>query len=100
MFRRWRRWLILLVVLTAVAGGVRYYLSSHFVAARVAAKLGELYGGRLQVGSADVGVQQTILRDVKLFEADDTKEPWLIADRLKADISLGDVLAGAMSSRI
>src|SRR5271170_8217907 len=100
MIRRWRRWLAVVLVLGSLVFGARCYLASHWVAARVAAKLSELYGGVVQVGGARVGTSETVLFDVALFEPGDSVHPWLTIDRLEADLSLRDALSGASPTRV
>jgi len=100
MILRWRRWLALVLALVSLLAGVRLYLSSHFVAARVAGKLEKLYGGPVHVGSAAVGARQTVLFDVALFEAGDATQPWLTIDRLEADLSLKDAIGGVTPARV
>ena len=48
MKRRWRRWLIVGGLLLAAILGVRWYLSSVFVARQVASRLEAVYGGRVR----------------------------------------------------
>jgi hypothetical protein len=97
MKRHWRRWLALLVVvLLAVVFGLRWYLSSYLMKARVTAQLEALYGGRLSVDSVDIGLNRSVLTGVKLYEDGHGPDqpPWLSIDRLEADISLADLRDG------
>src|SRR5438094_3371100 len=102
MKRRWRRWLIGLGLVLAVVLGVRWYLSSSFVARQVASQLEAAYGGRVRVGGASIGAGSTVLTDVELFEKDRgfDQQPWLKIPRLEADVPLTDLLAGALPTKI
>jgi hypothetical protein len=100
MRRRWRSWLTLVFLLICTAATVRFYLSSRFITARIAARLEELYGGRIQVGGANVGLRQTRLFNVALFEAGDDARPWLTIDRLDTDLTLLQAIVGKAPSHI
>src|SRR2546429_9096686 len=101
MKRRWRRWLIVGGLLLAVVLGVRWYLSSVFVARQVASRLEAVYGGRVRVGGASLGVGHTILTDVELYEKDPAGrgQPWVRIARVEADVPLTDLLSGRVPSK-
>jgi hypothetical protein len=82
------------MVLVAIVLGVRWYLSSYLVTARVASQLAELYGGRVKVGGADLGLEHTVLTDVELFEQGSAPQPWLKIGRLEADVALTSLIEG------
>jgi hypothetical protein len=82
------------LLLTAVFGFAYWYLSSALLAARVAAKLAEMYGGRVTVGGASVGTKESTLRDVSFFEPDRPNRPWLTVDRIDTDLTLRGALQG------
>ena len=100
MIRHWRCWLVLVLLAAGIIVGLRFYLASDFVVAKVAAQLEELYGGTVHVGGAAVGTQHTVLTDVAFFEQGDTSQPWLRIDRLEADLSLADAVGGVAPSRL
>jgi hypothetical protein len=97
---RWRRWMALALLPVSLVIGVRFYLSSHFLTSRITKSLEEQYGGTVHVARVAVGTRQTVLFDVELFEPGDNAKPWLTIDRLEADLSLRDAIAGAAPSHI
>jgi hypothetical protein len=100
--RRWRRWLVVLLLLAGLIAGGRWFLSSPYVTGRAAATLEKLYGGRVRVGSASIGTNNTVLNDVQLFERDQGpgQEPWLTIDRLETDVSLWDLVSGTPPTQV
>jgi hypothetical protein len=103
MKRHWRRWLaLLIVVLVGVVFGLRWYLSSYLMKARVTAQLEALYGGRLSVGGVDIGLNHSVLTGVELYENGQGpgQPPWLSIDRLEADVSLADLREGRQPTAI
>src|SRR5262245_34152320 len=100
MKRRLRRWLILGLFLLGVVLGARYYLSSRFVAARVVARLEELYGGPVTIGGASVGLNQTVITDLQAFESYDRAEPWLRFEQVEADLSRAGAVGGKGPTRL
>src|SRR4051812_40566616 len=99
---RRRRFLVVALVLVAVGGilffAARRLLVSSYAAGQVASRLGELYGGAVQVGAVDIGLDGTsTVSDLRLSEAsDDGKEtPWLTVAETEADVSVLDVIRGA-----
>ena len=69
---------------------------------QVTTQLEALYGGPVRVGSVEVGLSGTTIRDFALYEeADDPGEPWLKVASLHTDISLWDLAQGnSMPNRI
>ena len=103
MKRHWRRWLaLLIVVLVGVVFGLRWYLSSYLMKARVTAQLEALYGGRLSVGGVDIGLNHSVLTGVEVYEDGQGpgQPPWLSIDRLEADVSLADLREGRQPSAV
>jgi hypothetical protein len=96
MKRHWRRWLVVALLLASGVLGVRWYLSSYLVKARVTARLESLYGGRIQVGGVKLGLEHSILTGVELFEQGQGPgdPPWLRIEWLQADIALSDLIKG------
>jgi translocation and assembly module TamB len=105
MRRIWRGLLIVLVVLLVVgvvlivAG--RYYLSSPQAAARVTAGLEAQYGGPVRVGHVEIGLQQSSVHDLKLYEAnaEPGAVPWATFANIRADVSLASLASGAAHVR-
>lgn len=101
--RYWRRILIALVVLIVlVLGGVRWFLSSAYVTGRIAGTLEQMYGGKVRVGSAEIGTRTTVLRHVELYEKGQGpgQQPWLTIDRLETDVSLWDLLGNVRPTKV
>jgi hypothetical protein len=101
--RHWRRWSILaLLLLAGVVLGVRWYLSSYMVKARVTAQLEALYGGRIQVGGVSLGLEHSILTGVELYEQGQGPgdQPWLQVERLEADVPLADLIKGRQPTTV
>jgi len=94
MRRVWRLALIGLLLLTVLVACARWYWTSPLLAARVASKLGEMYGGQVTVGSAAVGTEETVLRDVCFFEPACPNRPWLTVERLDTDLAVAEFLEG------
>jgi translocation and assembly module TamB len=88
----------LVLVLLGVGGFVlaRRVLASQYVADQVAERLSAVYGGSLEVGQADIGLQGSALRGLKLYEADrePSQAPWIAVEDVRADVSLWDLLGG------
>ena len=99
MIRHWRRWLALLLLLLGLVAGIRYFLSSHFLANRVTA-LEQLYGGRVRIGRVEIGTQHSVLFNVEFFEPGEITKPWLTIERLEADLSINEAVRGAAPRRI
>ena len=102
---RTRRWLILILVVLLLLGTLTMaalqYLRSPRAAADVAARLQLAYGGPVEVGEIDVGMQRSTVRQVKLFEPDSqaAETPWALIDEAVADVSLIDLLRGESTAR-
>jgi hypothetical protein len=95
MKRTLRILLIVLVVLVVAGFAARAYLRSSRVAAQVATTLQSLYGGPVQVGTAEIGLRGSSVGGLQLFEADTAaRSPWLTAASVDTDISLWDVVRG------
>jgi hypothetical protein len=97
---RWRRWLPLALLPVGIVIGLRYFLASHFVNARITHQLEALYGGTVRINSAAIGTKQTALFGVALFEPGDNTKPWLTVKRLVADLPFKDLITGGTPSRI
>src|SRR5262249_32340302 len=95
--KRRRRLLFAVLVLAAVIGAlavaVKGYLRSRHVADQVAARLEEVYGAPVEIGELDVGLRESTLRGLKLYEpdADPPGDPWLTVDRVTTDVSIWDL---------
>jgi hypothetical protein len=103
---RVRRWLLVVLLVALVAGvvvvvAVRGYLSSSEAVARVTAGLEAQYGGPVQVGGVDIGLERSSVRDLKLYEAgaEPGAEPWATFADVQADVSLASLLRGAAHPR-
>jgi len=98
--------LILLAVLTVLVVGLmvatRFYLRSDSVRQKVATRLESLYGGRVEVEDADIGVLgDSTLNGLRFYERGKTGEPPLITvGRVKTDVSALDLLRGVMPKEI
>src|SRR5437763_587768 len=95
--RAWARWRYVVVglVVVALAAGARYYLVPRQASAQVAARLQGLLGVPVNVGSVDVGLAGgSEVRDVRLYEADTPQPhaPWLAVQAIQADVSALDLL--------
>src|SRR5215471_12395843 len=102
---RRKRWLLwtLLVLLGLSAGlllAARLYLRSSAVAARVAAQLRQKLGIPVRVEEADIGLfGDSTIRNVEMFESDTHARPWAVIGELSTDISVLDLLRGAVNPR-
>ncbi len=84
-----------LVTVLLVCGAVRLFLSSSFVAARVAAKLSTMLGAPVQVAAVDIALRgDSSLKVVKVLESDGaaSRAPWLTAPVVRADVSVASFL--------
>ncbi|HEX5271568.1 MAG TPA: hypothetical protein VFW33_13820, partial [Gemmataceae bacterium] len=96
-----KRYLLILLAVVALlavglAIGARVYLHSDKVRDDVAVRLGALYGGRVAVGEADIGViGDTTLRNLRLYEKGEAgKTPWVTVGSVKTDVSALDLARG------
>jgi hypothetical protein len=86
---------MVLIVLLAGLIAARLFLSSQFVADEVAAQLADIYGGRVELKDARIGlVGDSTIGGVRLYEAGGAPEPWLTAHSIKADLSALGLLSG------
>jgi hypothetical protein len=95
LFRRpSRRSLLLAFLLAALAfGAARLCLASQRVARQAAARLEQLLGASVRVGSARIGLfGESVLRSVELS---DDEGPFLTIDEVRADLSVWGLLRGA-----
>jgi hypothetical protein len=100
--RRWLRRLaigaVVLIVVLIVAA--KLLLRSGFAADRVAAQIQKATGGApVHVGSLDVGVAGSSLRDLQILEdgAVPSDRPWAVVTSVDADVSLMNVIRGEFS---
>ncbi len=98
--RRARLGLLLVVALLLAAGlavaVVHHCLSSPQVAARVTQSLEAQYGAPAEVGQAEIGLQESSLHGLKLYEvgASRSDTPWVTVDGVRADVSALGLAAG------
>src|SRR4051812_48338229 len=80
---------------------VRAYLTSPDIADRAAKLLAKSLGSPVQVGEADLNLESTVLRKVRLFEPHPSPDdaPWAVAEYLEADVPLIDAINGVASPR-
>ena len=94
--------LILLAVLSVLVVGLviaaRVYLRSDSVRHEVATRLETLYGGRVEVEDADIGVLgDSTLNGLRFYEPGTSGEPPLATvGKIKTDVSALDLLRGVM----
>ena len=97
--RRLARVLLSAVAIAALlALGAHFYLSSRQGAALIAFRLAASVGGSVEVGSADIGILGSSLRDLRLFAAG-SSEPWLEIGSVQANVFLGSLLKGTATPR-
>ena len=96
MRRLLRIGLIIAIVLGVAALGVRWFLSSSYVAHQAATHLAQMYGGPVEVEHAHVGIKNTTLNGVKLYEKDapSGQPPWLTLGTVQADVTLSELISG------
>jgi hypothetical protein len=103
--RRRRRGLVFLAILLvggcALFGCARWFLGSKHVLEMISARLQTVYGGRLRLADADVGLGSTSLRGLQLFETGEghPEKPWAEVDEVKADVSIMSLLNGEAMPR-
>ncbi len=88
---------VVVVLVIGLGIAARVYLRSDGVRRQVATRLGEMYGGRVEVGEADVGVTgDTSLYDLRFYQAGDDAQaaPWASIGTVTADVSALDLLRG------
>jgi hypothetical protein len=105
--RRLLRALFVVLVLLALLGAgltiaARVYLRSDRVRRQVAARLEELYGGRVEVEETDIGLLgDSSLHGLRLHESNRSdEEPWVRVGTVKTDVSALDLLRGVMPRQI
>ncbi|MFO0967269.1 MAG: AsmA-like C-terminal region-containing protein [Gemmataceae bacterium] len=85
----------LVVVLLVAVAGLRWYLTSRYVADKVVTQLQNVYGGKVTVGGADVWLGSSSVRQIALMEDCPGQDiPWLSIDEIDTDLSLFDLLKG------
>ncbi|MCC6417526.1 MAG: hypothetical protein IT429_04690 [Gemmataceae bacterium] len=99
--RRTLRILIIVACVLLILGlAARWYLSSPAVTHKVEAQLTQLYGGPVEVEAARIGLKESTINGVRLFEAQKAGgQPWLSARSVTADVSLGELLSGGALPR-
>lgn len=102
MSRRLRIVLGVLLVLVLVVVGGLYYVTHHYNAApQVKAKVEQMFGGRVEINTANVGLGESTLQGLKLYEGKEhTEKPWLQAEQVQADASILELLKGLMPHRL
>src|SRR5262245_25827713 len=100
-----RRWLIRLliagvVVLSGLAIAMRGYLQSDQAIAQVAAKLQSILNLPVKVSGLDVGIGQSSISGLSVFESGDslTAEPWIKIETATADVGLMQLLDNEVSA--
>ncbi len=92
--KRYRRTAIVLLILTCGAAvGLRYFLTSSFLARQVARHLRTRFGLAVSVDGIRVGLHGTTLFNVRLA-GDNGNLPLLRVDRLETDLTLWKLLCG------
>ncbi len=95
MKRAVRITLIVLAALGAAGLGLRLFLTSGYLAGKVAARLEALYGGRVEIAGVAIGLTHSAVSGLKLFEGKDPASGvWLTAGAVRTDLSLWDLLRG------
>jgi hypothetical protein len=95
MRRLWRVLIIVAVVLGILVLAARWYLTSPNVARQAAEQLARIYGGRVRVAHADIGLRSSTLSGVRLYEEGAPNgTPWLTVASVHADVSLWDLISG------
>ena len=98
-----RRVLIALLVIFILLGILyeagRHYLHSRHATGQIARQLEATYGGHVEVGGLNVGLNGTSAQDVHLFEAGDgaAHAAWAVIKEARTDLSLWDLLRGQTS---
>ncbi len=105
-FRRLRNVLlyglpVLALLLLAAAAAARLYLSSEAVAAKVAGRLGDIFGGPVRVGEVDIGLAgDSTLKGLQVFPGDGSGKPWIEIADVEANVSALGLISGATPTDI
>jgi hypothetical protein len=92
--KRYRRTAVVLLILACgAAAGLRYFLTSAFLARQVARHLRTRFGLAVSVEGIQVGLQGTTLFNVRLA-GDENNLPLLRVDKLETDLTLWKLLCG------
>ncbi len=95
--------LVLLLVAVGLYIVARVYLSSEAVTRQVSARLQDMLGAPVEVGSADVGLTgASTLHGLRIFEPGDEnkKAPFVVMDGATADVSALDLLRGISPGQV
>ncbi len=101
--RRVLRVLLVLIVLIGAAGlALHFYLHSARATRQVAERLEALYGGPVEVGGIDVGLNSSSVQGLKLYDkpaAGHEAHAWVEVKSVHADVSLWEMIRGAALPR-
>jgi hypothetical protein len=85
----------LVILMVLVLGAARLYLSSRFIAGRIAERMQEVLGGSVSIQSADISLAGgSTLEGLRAYEGDVRETPWLEIGRIDADVSAFGFLGG------
>lgn len=93
--------LLLFLTVAIMAGSARWYLSSGRAAARVATELQAVYGGPVEVGRVQLGLNHATLEGVQVYPegAKPGEEPWITLADVQADLTPWDLVRGQTMPR-
>jgi hypothetical protein len=97
---RGRRWLLIVLVVLLVLGGLVWGLARFVIRPRVAgivaSRLETLYGAPVEVSQAEIGMNASSVQGLKFYEAGASKaeKPWVVVNHVGADIPLSDLARG------
>ncbi len=104
--KKWPRRLLIALGVLVVLGLLlfevgRRLLTSHYVTEQVASRLAKIYGGPVQVERVQIGVGGSSLQGLRLDPVGSAagQEPWLVVQKITTDVSLWDVVRGAVMPR-
>jgi translocation and assembly module TamB len=92
----------ILVLCGAAAVALHFYLRSDAATQQVAERLESLYGGQVEVGGIAVGLHDSAVEHLKLFDkprAGAQPHPWLDVKSARADVSIWQMLRGEVTPR-
>jgi hypothetical protein len=96
---------LLVAALLVMAGWVfaHHFLSTQRITGLVTSRLQDLYGGRVHLGQADIGLNESTVGRLELFESEAALDdpPWLEIGKVQADMPLWELLEeGAVPQRV
>lgn len=101
MQRRLRLVAIFVLIVAGIAGLSYYYVTRHYIARQASVRMEQLFGGRVELESADVGLSASTAHGLKLYESkEEAVKPWFSAQRVHTDASLMELVQGLLPHKL